>query len=269
MDDTGLYFSNLSWPQVGALRESERQTVLLLPIGSTEPHGPHSPLCTDLVISDGVCLRVARRLRNDPELRALILPSIDYAVTRYAGAFPGAVHVEEETLQAMVVGVCSSLIQQGFRHFVLVNNHFEPQHIQTLHRSIDAIEADHGVLVGYLDLTRKERARRLTDEFRKAECHAGRYETSLVLADRPELVDVEAAAALPHVPVNMARAIADGSKDFLDMGMSQAYCGAPAEATAEEGEQSYDMLAEMTVELIRELVAGTGGRDSSGLYGRV
>jgi creatinine amidohydrolase len=67
----------------------------------------------------------------------------------------------------------------------------------------------------------------------------------------------------------MARAIADGSKDFLDMGMSRAYCGAPAEATAEEGEQSYDMLAEMTVELIRELVAGTGGRDSSGLYGRV
>ena len=90
-----------------------------------------------------------------------------------------------------------------------------------------------------------------------------------MLADRPELVDVDAAAALPYVPVNMAKAIAEGSKDFLDMGMNGAYCGAPAEATREEGEQSFDALAEMTIELVRALVAGTGGRDASGLYGRV
>ena len=169
----------------------------------------------------------------------------------------------------MLVDVCTSLIRQGFTRIVLVNNHFEPQHIQTLHRSIDALEAEHGVVVGYLDLTRKERALRLTEEFRRAECHAGRYETSLVLADRPELVDADAAAALPYVPVNMAKAIAEGSKDFLDMGMNEAYCGAPAEATREEGEQSFDALAEMTLEVVRALVAGTGGRDASGLYGRV
>ena len=53
------------------------------------------------------------------------------------------------------------------------------------------------------------------------------------------------------------------------MGLAQAYCGAPAEATAEEGEATYDTLAEMTIELIRALVSGTGGRDQSGLFGRV
>ena len=148
MDDARLYFANLSWTQVAALKESERAVVLLLPIGATEPHGPHSPLCTDRVISDGICLRVARRLSADAEVQALILPALNYAVTRYAGAFPGAVHVEEETLQAMLVDVCTSLIRQGFTRIVLVNNHFEPQHIQTLHRSIDALEAEHGVVVG-------------------------------------------------------------------------------------------------------------------------
>jgi creatinine amidohydrolase len=269
MDDTELYFANLSWPEIGKLRECGRRTVLLLPIGSTEPHGPHAPLCTDLVISEGVCVRVARRLADDPELRALILPSVNYAVTRFAGAFPGAVHVDEETLQAMVVSVCGSLIDQGFRTIVVVNNHFEPQHIQTLHRSLDAVAAEHGVIVGYLDLTRKERATRLTEEFRRAECHAGRYETSLVLADRPELVDGDAASALPYVPVDMAKAIAEGVTDFVGMGMDQAYCGSPAEATAGEGEESYAVLTDMVVELCRELVAGTGGRDVSGLYGRV
>ena len=50
---------------------------------------------------------------------------------------------------------------------------------------------------------------------------------------------------------------------------TQAYCGSPAEATAEEGEEIYATLAELTIELIRALVAGTGGRDRSGLFGRV
>ncbi len=221
------------------------------------------------MISEGICLRVARRLADAPDIRALILPSLNYAVTRYGASFPGAVHVNEETLQATIVEVCGSLIGQGFRYLVLVNNHFEPEHIQTLHRSIDAIEAEYGVLVGYLDLTRKERAVRLTEEFRRAECHAGRYETSLVLADRPERVDEETMRSLPYVPVNMAQAIANGVKDFIGMGMEQAYCGSPAEATAQEGEESYAVLAEMTIALVRELVAGTGGRDVSGLYGRV
>ena len=63
--------------------------------------------------------------------------------------------------------------------------------------------------------------------------------------------------------------IAAGLKDFRDMGLADAYCGAPAEATVEEGEATYDTLADMTIELIRELVAGTGGRDRSGLFGRV
>ena len=63
--------------------------------------------------------------------------------------------------------------------------------------------------------------------------------------------------------------IAAGLKDFREMGLVDAYCGAPAEATVEEGEATYETLVEMTVEIARALVAGTGGRDESGLFGRV
>lgn len=190
-------------------------------------------------------------------------------MTRYSAGFPGRIHVQEATLQAMIVDVCTSLIAQGFRYVVLVNSHFEPEHVQTLHRSVDAIEATTGVLVGYLDLTRKERARALTDEFRRGECHAGQYETSLVLADRPELVDRDALGSLPYVPVNLARVIADGLKDFRAMGLSQAYCGSPAAATAEEGTATFATLTEMLIGLARDLVRGTGGRDLPGLFTRV
>jgi creatinine amidohydrolase len=90
-----------------------------------------------------------------------------------------------------------------------------------------------------------------------------------VLADHPELVDQEVMRSLPYVPVNMASGIAGGAKDFGELGMDQAYCGSPAEATAAEGEASFAVLTEMLVEAVRELVAGVGGRDRPGLFGRV
>ncbi|MBD0328811.1 MAG: creatininase family protein [Thermoleophilia bacterium] len=268
-DTTSLYFANLAYPAIAAAAASDPPTVLFFPVGSTEPHGPHSPLCTDPVISLGMCERACLRLRDDPELRGLILPLLPYGVTRYTASFGGAIHVREETLHALVVDVCRSLLDQGFRHVVLVNNHFEPEHVQTLHRAADDVERERGAVVGYLDLTRKERATRLTEEFRRGECHAGRYETSLVLADRPELVDRGTMVSLAYVPVNLAQVIAQGMKEFTEMGLESAYCGSPAEATAEEGEESFAVLTEMLVELARELVRGTGGRDRSGLFGRV
>jgi creatinine amidohydrolase len=263
------YFSDLSYPEVEGLSGSDRTPVLLFPVGATEPHGPHGPLSTDMLISIGMCERACGRLATDPEIRGLILPPLSFGVTRYSGSFAGPLHVSEATLSAMLVDVCTSLIEQGLRHIVLVNNHFEPEHVQTLHASIDEIERHHGTGMGYLDLTRKQRAVRLTEEFRSGECHAGRYETSLVLADRPELVDLDAMAALPYVPVNLPKVMAAGAKEFRAMGLPQAYCGSPAEATAEEGEESFAILTDMLVELMRELVRGIGGRDVVGLFGRM
>lgn len=269
MDERAMHYASLTWPEIEARLGAPRPTVLLLPVGATEPHGPHAPLATDMIISDGICRRVVRALSDDPEMDAVILPPVAYGVTRYSQGFPGPVHVSEDTVHALLVEVCGSLIAQGFRHIMLVNNHFEPEHVATLHRSIDTVLERTGAQVGFLDLTRRERAAALTEEFRKAECHAGRYETSLVLADRPDLVDAAAAQALPYVPVNLARVIGDGLKDFRAMGLAQAYNGAPAEATAAEGQDSYAILMRMTVALMRELVRGTGGRDRPGMYTRV
>ena len=263
-----LYFADLPYVRIQEILDSSRAPVLLWPVGSTEPHGPHSPLATDPIISIGTAERVARRLAEDPELKVLILPTLSYAVTRYTVGFAGAVHVSEETLKAIIVDVCTSLAGQGFPHVVLVNNHFEPEHVQTLHRALDEL-AEKDIHAGYLDLTRRERAQQLTEEFKRGECHAGRYETSLVLAQMPDLVDRDAMARLEYLPVSLPDVIAAGMKDFREMGLAQAYCGAPAEATAAEGEATYEQLADMTIELVRALVAGTGGRDRSGLFGRV
>src|SRR4029453_8474308 len=212
--------------------------VHLLPLGATEPHGPHAPLSTYTLISVGICERAAERLAG--EIVVLVLPAMPYGVTRYGSAFPGTVSIGEETLRSIVGEIAESV-----GTLVLVNNHFEPEQVETL-RSTG---------LPLLDLTRRRNAERLTGDFRSRPSHPGGYEPSLVLADRPELVHADRMSALEERHVDMPAAIRDGRTDFLAMGMDEACCGAPAESSAEEGRESYDTLTEMLVELIREVAA--------------
>ena len=227
-----MNLGDLAYPDV------PERAVLVLPLGATEPHGPHAPLSTDTLISVGICERAAERLAG--EIPVLVLPAMPYGVSRYGSAFPGAITISEETLRSLVTEIAESV-----GPLVLVNSHFEPEQVQTLRAT--------GLPL--LDLTRRRQAERLTDEFRSGSCHAGRYETSLVLADRPELVHADRMQALEERHVDMPAAIAAGQTDFLAMGMDQAYCGAPAESSAEEGHETFETLTEMLVELIREVAA--------------
>ena len=229
-----MRLAEMTSPELRALRDP----IALWPVGAVEPHGPHAPLGTDTLISVGMCERAAARLSD-----AVVLPPLPFGVTRYGAAFAGAIGISEATLRAVVVDVATALDRQGFRRLVIVNNHFEPEQVATLRAAAE----ETGAL--YLDLVRRRNAQRLTDEFRRGSCHAGRYETSLVLADAPELVDSEV-ATLPSNEVDMPAAMAAGRTDFVAMGMDRAYCGAPAEATAEEGRATFETLTDMLVALI-------------------
>ena len=245
------YFADLTSRQLAALIVAERLPVLLLPLGAIEPHGPHEPLGTDPLISRGMCERAVARLAGDPEVCPLILPEVPYGVTRFAAGFAGGVHIGEETLHMLLVDIGVALISQGLPRILLINNHFEPAHLATLRRATEVLNIEHDGRVVLLDLVRRRYARRLTEEFQAGECHAGRYETSLILADRPELVDQAVMRTLPRVPVNLATAPADSG--FKALGMLDAYCGSPAEATAEEGEATFSTLTDILVDAIREL----------------
>src|SRR6185503_18523906 len=110
-------------------------------------------------------------------VRVLVLPALNYGVTDMGAPFPGGISIGADTLRALLVDVCRSLRRQGLDRIVVVNNHFEPAHVAALR----AATSEAGV--AYLDLLRRANVARLTDEFRSGSCHAGQYETSLVLAD--------------------------------------------------------------------------------------
>ena len=243
-----IHFADLTSPRARALLDAGPVPVLLLPVGAVEPHGPHAPLGTDSIISAAICERAAVALSADSTVRALVLPEIAFGVTRYSAAFTGAITISESTLRAMVLEVCASLNAQGFRHVVIVNSHFEPAQVATLRQAADDAK------VGFLDVTRRVVAEQLTPEFQSGAAHAGRYETSVVLATRPELVEAEIMRRLPAYELNMPEAMAAGHTDFLAMGMDRAYCGEPAEASAVEGDTTLATLTRLLVDLIRRQV---------------
>ena len=115
-----------------------------------------------------------------------------------------------------------------------------------------AVHAETGVAIAFPDKRRRRWSERLTDEFRSGACHAGQYETSLVLADRPDLVDDEARATLEPVEASLSTAIRDGKSTFRDAGGERAYFGRPADATPEEGAATFEALADMLVASIEE-----------------
>lgn len=232
--------------------------IALVPVGSTEPHGPHLPLLTDVILSDEACRRAARALR-DRGVPAVVAPSIAYGVTHYALGFRGAIGVSASTLTALVTDVGSALLDDGFSHVAFVNNHLEPEHVAAIEAGVLAISAARGpTCVSFPNQLTKRWGRTLTDEFKRGDCHAGRYETSLVLAAREELVEREVARDLPAVEISLSEAIRTAGAHgvtFQEIGMTRAYTGAPAEGSRREGDQTYAKLVDMIVTTITETMA--------------
>jgi creatinine amidohydrolase len=92
----------------------------------------------------------------------------------------------------------------------------------------------------------------LTEEFRQGACHAGCYETSLVMAAQPELMRDAIRKELAPLEIDLAQKIKAGVRTFREAGSEQAYFGDPAAATPEEGRSTYEALATMLVTTILE-----------------
>ncbi|MEZ5974978.1 MAG: creatininase family protein [Planctomycetota bacterium] len=95
------------------------------------------------------------------------------------------------------------------------------------------------------DNTRRRWAQTLGDEFKSGDCHAGQYETSIVLEADGAAVRADKARALPAVQIDLVSKIQGGARNFLQCGAVDAYCGNPAAATAEEGGELIQRLGEM------------------------
>ncbi len=236
-----------------AARVAEAGAVAFLPAGATEAHGPHLPLATDVIIAREAAVRAARAMRAEGQ-EAVVLPPLAYAVTEFASDFGGTISLPLETATAFARDVLLGATRAGFEAVVVCNAHLEPGNLRALKDAVGQAN-ERGARAAFPDITRKPHALELGDEFKSGACHAGSYETSLVLAADPFQVLGELTEQLEPNPASLSVAIREGKSSFLEAGGPRAYFGNPAAASVSEGEERYRALASIFVGAARELLA--------------
>ncbi len=247
-------FADQTWDDVRALDRG--RAVAILPTGATEAHGPHLPLDTDVTIAEAMAYAGAERLAGRG-LEPFVLPPLAYTPASFAAGFAGTITVEPHTLAALVTDIATSLHRAGIGTLAIANAHFDPTHLEALHAAVGAITSRGLIEVAFPDVTRRPWGSRLTDEFKSGACHAGRYEGSIVLARTPEKVRDSVMSSLEPNPTSLSKAISDGAATFAEAGGPNAYFGSPAEATAEEGRATIEVLGGILEEAVLE-VHGNG-----------
>ncbi len=151
----------------------------ILPIGSIEQHGTHLPVATDTIIAE----EVARRLSKFVD--ALVLPPVFYGVS-YEHKPLFNVSIRNETLVALISDICVSLVENGFNKIILLNAHYGNETVLSSIAQTIYDKVPKGTLIYSLSYWMV-----LDDEMG----HADTNETSLMLAIRPELVNMKNAKA--------------------------------------------------------------------------
>ena len=224
-------------------------SVAILPVGAIEAHGPHLPLETDVIIAQAMARTGAVRLVARG-LRVLVLPPLTYTSAGFARGFAGTLSLRPETVVATVVDIADSLSQHGYTVLAIANAHLDPDHLASIEAAVNQIRRGLRLRVAFPNLVIKPWALRLSDEFKSGACHAGQFETSIVLAERPDLVREATMAALPPNPASLSRAIRQGKLEFEEAGGPRAYFGYPAQATAEEGRATIEVLGAILDEAV-------------------
>jgi creatinine amidohydrolase len=215
-------------------------------------HGPHLPLQTDVIIAQGSCRRAAELLLAEG-IECVIAPPFSYAVTNFGMPFAGTVTIPEEVHTQMVVAVCRSLASHGFTRIVFSNHHLEPANFAAITEGARQVTESGVARVAVPDVRHERWSATLTEEFRAGSRHAGSYETSLVMADRPDLVREEKRQGLSPVWIDLPARIRAGARTFKEAGSEWAYFGDPAKASKEEGEMVFAALAQMLATTVKEL----------------
>jgi len=208
-----------TWPQVEATGGS---SVLVLPLGSLEQHGLHLPLDTDTKIALAVATGLAAR-RPD----FVVAPPLAFGASGEHAGFPGTLLVGHDVLADVIVELVRSS-RSSFAGVVLVSGHGGNAEALDVVRSRCTTEGD-AVLMWSAGVP-------------GGDAHAGRTETSLMLAIDPESVHMGQAQAGCTEPLDalLPRLRAEG----VGPGSSNGVLGDPAGASAEEGRDLLDHLVE-------------------------
>jgi len=210
----------------------------VLPIGSTEQHGPHLPMATDFIIAGRISSKIAEKLN------AYLLPTLPVSTCREHRGKKGSVWMNPDTFYYMVRDIVLCLKEQGFERIILVIGHGGIFIANPAVRELNATNPDIKVIkVDFLNFLND------SDIVEILECrnnlHACEYETSLMLYMQPDLVRMDLIEdCVPDVP-----------RDFLNYASifkfsKNGVWGMPSLASREKGEKLFKLLVDKSINYI-------------------
>jgi creatinine amidohydrolase len=249
-------YDELSWPEV---RDAPKDTVIVIPVGTLEDHGPHLPLNTDVVIVEAVSRRAVELEKGI----TLIMPTQVHGYSPHHMDFPGAITIQGKVFLDYMQDIMRSLAHHGFKRMLMVNGHGSNSAWLENAARLSIVEMPHILCaaVNWWAIPEvAEKVKTMRDSERGGTSHACELETSLMLAIRPDLVQIEKAAKdisyptsryfpawdfyYPSGPVRMMRHWSTLSKTGV--------MGDPTKASAEKGKAWLEAAVEGLRGIIRE-----------------
>jgi creatinine amidohydrolase len=230
-----------------------RSPKVIVPVGSTEQHGPHAPFGTDALLATEVSVRVARHVD------ALVAPVLAYGLSGDHRGFAGVPYLSVATFTGLMQDVTWSLADGGFREIVFVNGHYTNVIAMAAALAEIAERLPAGTVAfpfNYWDALPEEQLQAYLGP--EVGLHANIGETSAVLAVDEGLVDMERAVAefpdlpAPFTPAKVSAFFLSGRGTTYRATRSGVW-GDPRGSTAERGRAYLDQIETACVRFIHEV----------------
>lgn len=229
------------------LKESEKITAIVS-FGSCESHGWHCCLGPDYFVPTEIAKRVAEKLDN-----VVVVPCVPFGTSIHYNQFPMSITLRYETVIAIAEDIFESLVQNKIKHIYILNGH---------DGNIPALEiAAHNIKNRYpeakflfMPAWWEKVGPIMGDRFEvwNGLGHGGEGETSIMMAVRPELVNLaHAVAQVPEkvIELNKTTGVIWDIKEVTETGAT----GDPTKATVEKGQQMLDILVGLVTDAIEKM----------------
>lgn len=176
--------------------------IAVLPLGATEQHGPHLPAETDWIIAEGIVRAVLQKLPVTMPVTFMPVEKVGYSIEHTNR--PGVHTLSFDDAIYRWIGIGKSLSALGIRKFVMLNAHGGNSPLMTIVAA--ELRAHARMLAVATSWTRFGTPAGIVSAQEKAfGIHGGEVETSLMLALRPELVDMSQARDFPSLQYELNR----------------------------------------------------------------
>ncbi len=181
LDRPSIWMQDLTWQEVGGyLRREDR--IVLLPVGTTEQHGPAGPCGLDTYVAIALAEDTARRTG------VLCAPPLWYGDSSHHTAFPGTISLRTETLMLVVRDICRTLARHGFNRIVIINGH-KGTNLPALTTTVRNLHEEELPEVLFAVADPLQLARSVGHAIKETnEHHAGELEMSHILYKHPKLI---------------------------------------------------------------------------------